>query len=661
MSAGQLLRVRGVSKSFAGVHALHEVDFAIDAGEIVCLAGENGSGKSTLVKILAGVVTPDAGAIEVDGRARPAWAPIDAVRAGFEVIYQDFSLFPNLTVAENIAFNGQLSEGRRLVSWRAVRRTAEEGLSMVGVAAPLDALVEELSVADKQVVAIARALVQGARLIAMDEPTTALTEREVKSLLDVVRRLKADGVAVIFISHKLAEIFAVCERIVVLRNGVKVADGPASGFDMASLSQHMLGRRLEQHSSAHPREPGAELLRLEGFGRDGQFRDVSFSLRAGEVLGVTGLLGSGRTALAKALFGLAPADEGRMFVAGRPARVASPVDAIRLGIGYVPADRLTEGLFLPQSIARNVAVTSLDRLTDAAGVPVASANARLGRRVGAAPACRDAGRRPAGAEPIGRQPAARHAGAVAGPHAADFDSERTDRRGRRRIEGRHPRHHRGARGGGDGRDRDLGRHSRAARRMRSHPGHAIGPGDRGSRPGRRARERARGAARRVSGLAMRKLLARNETLVSLVLVAVCLAVALAEPSFLSLSTLFDLLRNGTVMALFAVGVLLVLASGGIDVSFTAIAAFAMYVGTKAMAAFGMGDSILVAFAVAGAIGLGLGLINGFFIATLKLPTLIVTLGTLNVFRGFLLTFVGTQLSRRCRWACERSRAPCSSA
>ena len=368
MPAGPLLCARGVSKSFAGVHALHEVDFAVDAGEVVCLAGENGSGKSTLVKVLAGVVTSDAGEIEVDGRARPSWAPIDAVRAGFEVIYQDFSLFPNLTVAENIAFNGQLSEGRRLISWRDVRRTAEQGLKMVGVAAPLDALVEDLSVADKQVVAIARALVQGARLIAMDEPTTALTAREVQSLLDVVRRLKRDGVAVIFISHKLAEIFAVCERIVVLRNGVKVADGPASGFDMASLSQHMLGRRLEQRAVARARASGPELLRLEAFGRDGQFRDVSFSLRAGEVLGVTGLLGSGRTALAKALFGLAPADQGQMFVGGRLARVASPLDAIRLGVGYVPADRLTEGLFLPQSIARNIVVTSLDRLTDASGI-----------------------------------------------------------------------------------------------------------------------------------------------------------------------------------------------------------------------------------------------------------------------------------------------------
>jgi simple sugar transport system ATP-binding protein len=227
-----------------------DVSLAIEAGEIVCIAGENGSGKSTLVKILAGVVTPDAGTIEVDGRIRPLWQPIDAVRAGFEVIYQDFSLFPNLTVAENIAFNHQLSERRRLVSWREVRRIAEQGLGKVGVAVPLDALVEQLSVADKQVVAIARALVQGARLIAMDEPTTALTEREVKSLFDIVRRLKADGVAVIFISHKLSEIFAICERVIVLRNGVKVADGPASSLDVVSLSQLMLGRRLDQHARA---------------------------------------------------------------------------------------------------------------------------------------------------------------------------------------------------------------------------------------------------------------------------------------------------------------------------------------------------------------------------------------------------------------------------
>ena len=368
MSLRSLIRLRGISKAFAGVHALTDVSIDVDAGEVVCFAGENGSGKSTLVKVLAGVVTPDAGTIEVDGRLRPEWRAIDAMRSGFEVIYQDFSLFPNLTVAENIAFNHELSGRRRLVSWRVVRRIAEEGLGKVGVAIPLDALVEQLGVADKQVVAIARALVQGARLIAMDEPTTALTRREVQALLGVVGRLKRDNVAVIFISHKLAEMFSIGERIIVLRNGRKVADGPAGDFDIASLSQHMIGRRLEQHASARSHETGEELLRVEALGREGQFADISFSLRAGEVLGVSGLRGSGRTALAKALFGLAPADRGRMVVGGRAEHVASPLDAMRLGIGYVPADRLTEGLFLPQSIGRNIVAGSLDSLSAAAGV-----------------------------------------------------------------------------------------------------------------------------------------------------------------------------------------------------------------------------------------------------------------------------------------------------
>jgi len=344
MPSEPLLRLGGVSKAFAGVQALREVSVAINRSEIVCFAGENGSGKSTLIKILAGVVTPDDGAIEVDGRVRPAWQPIDAMRAGIQVIYQDFSLFPNLTVAENISFNHELSQRRMLVRWPEVRRTAQRALNKVGVAIRLDALVEQLSVADKQVVAIARALVQGARLIAMDEPTTALTQREVQALFGVVRRLKADGVAVIFVSHKLPEVFAICERIIVLRNGSKVADGPVGAFDIGSLSQHMIGRRLEQHAGARSHDFGAEVLRVEALGRAGQFDDVSFSLRTGEVLGITGLLGSGRTELANALFGLAPADRGAVVVGGRRVRITSPPDAMRLGIGYVPADRLSEGL-----------------------------------------------------------------------------------------------------------------------------------------------------------------------------------------------------------------------------------------------------------------------------------------------------------------------------
>jgi simple sugar transport system ATP-binding protein len=377
MASGPLVELAGISKAFAGVQALRDIDVTIGGGEIVCIAGENGSGKSTLVKILAGVVTADGGRIAIDGRERPDWQPIEALRAGIQVIYQDFSLFPNLTVAENISFNHELSRRRRLVSWPEVRRTAERALDKVGVAIRLDSLVEQLSVADKQVVAIARALVQGARLIAMDEPTTALTEREVQALFTIVRRLKADGVAVIFISHKLPEVFAICERIIVLRNGSKVADGPVGAFDIASLSQHMIGRRLEQHASARANAAGTELLRVEALGRAGQFEDVSFTLRAGEVLGITGLLGSGRTALANALFGLSPADHGRILVGGQPVRIGSPRDAMRLGVGYVPADRLTEGLFLPQSIGRNVAVGSLESVSSAAGILSATRMQRL--------------------------------------------------------------------------------------------------------------------------------------------------------------------------------------------------------------------------------------------------------------------------------------------
>ena len=368
MTDQPLVRLTGISKSFAGVRALQEVDLTINRGEIVCLAGENGSGKSTLIKILAGAQDADAGTIAIDGAEHRSLHPIEAVRAGIQVIYQDFSLFPNLTVAENIAFNHQLSHGRKLVSWGRVRRIAREALDRVGVRIDLDRTVETLPVADKQLVAISRALLHDARLIVMDEPTTALTEREVRSLLDIIRKLQKDGVAVLFVSHKLKEIFAVCEKIVVLRNGRKVADGPARDFDLRSLTYHMTGRMLETVDLPPPAGPEApELLRVEGLGRGSAFDGVSFALRAGEVLGITGLLGSGRTELAKALFGLAPADRGRILVEGREVAIRDVRDAMAHGIGYVPEDRLTEGLFLPQPIARNAAVGILDRFTGRAG------------------------------------------------------------------------------------------------------------------------------------------------------------------------------------------------------------------------------------------------------------------------------------------------------
>ncbi len=355
-----LIALQGVTKTYAGIRALDDVGFAIRAGEAVCLAGENGSGKSTLIKILAGAEEADAARITVAGQHFGRLTPRQSAAAGIMVIFQDFSLFPNLTVAENIGFAAEIHAGRRLVDRRGVRALAARMLKRVGVDIPLGVRVETLSVAHKQLVAICRALASDARLIIMDEPTTALTEREVRALLEIIRRLKAEGVAVLFVSHKLAEVLEVCEHVVVLRNGRKVAEGPASDFDAASLGRHMTGRDVATVPPT-PLDPAApRLLEVRGLARAGAFAAVDLDLRAGEVLGIAGLLGSGRTALAKALFGLVAPDGGTIRRDGRPVPLGDPLAAAAAGIGYVPEDRLTEGLFLTQSIVRNVAIGRLD-------------------------------------------------------------------------------------------------------------------------------------------------------------------------------------------------------------------------------------------------------------------------------------------------------------
>lgn len=355
-----LVTLDRVTKTYSGITALDGVGFTIAAGEAVCLAGENGSGKSTLIKILAGVERPDSGRIDFSGKTQGPLTPRLSADAGIKVIFQDFSLFPNLTVAENIAFSAAISQGSWLVRRTHARDLAAQTLRRIGVDIPLDVAVETLSVAHKQLVAICRALATEARLIIMDEPTTALTEREVRVLLDIIRRLKADGVAVLFVSHKLAEVLEVCEHVVVLRNGHKVAEGPATKFDSASLTRHMTGRDVAAKPPA-PLSPDAPaLMQVTGLHKAGVFADVSFTLHAGEVLAVSGLLGSGRTALAKALFGLVAPDGGAIRLAGADVPLGDPVAAAASGIGYVPEDRLTEGLFLTQSIVQNIAIGRLD-------------------------------------------------------------------------------------------------------------------------------------------------------------------------------------------------------------------------------------------------------------------------------------------------------------
>ena len=367
MSEAPLVRLDSISKSFAGVRALSDVSFAVDAGEVVCLAGENGSGKSTLIKILAGAERPDSGMIVISGESFKVLSPHSSVQRGIQVIFQDFSLFPNLTVAENIAFSAELSARHKLVDNKRVRTLAEAVLKRIDVNLPLNARLETLAVADRQLVAIARALALDARLVIMDEPTTALTEREVRSLLVTIRRLKAAGVAVLFVSHKLAEIFEVCEKIVVIRNGAIVSDAPVSEFDLDSLAYQMTGRHFPESVARTIDLASKPVLEVAGLGREDSLHDISFDLRAGEVLGIAGLLGSGRTALAKTLFGLLPADRGEIRLDGKPITLGSPGDAIEAGIGYVPEDRLTEGLFLPQSVARNIFVGRLGSFSRALG------------------------------------------------------------------------------------------------------------------------------------------------------------------------------------------------------------------------------------------------------------------------------------------------------
>lgn len=340
--AQPFIKLTGISKSFAGVKALQNVDMVINQGETRCLAGENGGGKSTLIKVISGFYTPDEGTIEINGKVYKKLTPQQAIREGIQIIYQDFSVFPNLTVAENIALSSERLENKKFVNWKAIREKAKKGLSLVNVEMDLDAKVGDLSVADKQLVAICRALLQDAKLLVMDEPTTALTRKEVDSLFKVVRDLQKKGIAILFVSHKLEEVFEIAEELTILRNGRKVIEGHMKDFDREKFIYYMTGRKIEESHYDQPEVAGAPLFKVENIGIKDLFKDISFEVYAGEIVGITGLLGSGRSELARALFGLEKLTEGKVYLEGKELHLHSVKDAIDHGISYVPEDRLTE-------------------------------------------------------------------------------------------------------------------------------------------------------------------------------------------------------------------------------------------------------------------------------------------------------------------------------
>jgi simple sugar transport system ATP-binding protein len=359
------LLAQNISKTYVRVPVLQDVTLSVGVASVHCLAGENGSGKSTLIKIISGTLSADTGTVIIDGHDATRDNALKRIELGLSIIYQDFSLLPNLTVFENITFLDSVSRRRKFANFRQMKQHAQETLTQMNVEIPLETLVEDLPVANQQLVAIARALRNRSKIIIMDEPTSALTRREVKALFKIVRSVSQQGVSFIFVTHKLEEIYEICDEVTVLRNGKVVATGPITNFSTADLSQAITGRQIlvERLQPPAPDPTAAPLLRVESLTLPPLFYGVTFEVKPGEILGLTGLLGSGRSELAVSLSGKTPPASGRILLAGKPIAPRSVLEAQALGIGYIPEDRLNEGLFLEQEIFDNILIGNLWRRT----------------------------------------------------------------------------------------------------------------------------------------------------------------------------------------------------------------------------------------------------------------------------------------------------------
>lgn len=360
-----LLKLTDVSKSYQGLHALRGVSFDLARGEVHALVGENGAGKSTLIKTITGAVVPDRGTIEVDGVPLELNDPARSRELGIRAIYQQPALFPDLTVMENIALGLEPEGGWRRVRWGRRRSQARELLARIGARIDPETEVRRLTMPEQQLVEIARAIGADARILIMDEPTASLSEQEVENLFRVIRELRADGVGIIYISHRLEELPQVADRVTALRDGALVGTHPMARVDRAELIRMMVGREI---SAVFPKrfvERGGVRLEVRGLcSRAEGIRDVGFDVRAGEILGLAGLIGAGRTEAARLLFGLAPKDSGEVRLDGRPIDVKSPADAVAHGIAYVPEDRRRHGVILEMSVADNATLAVLRKISD---------------------------------------------------------------------------------------------------------------------------------------------------------------------------------------------------------------------------------------------------------------------------------------------------------
>lgn len=358
-----VLRARNISKSYDGVHALRDVSFELRAGEVHALIGENGAGKSTLIKIITGAVEPDTGEIELDGKVITNNSPAHSKSIGIAAIYQQPALFPELTVAENISIGLEGSGAWRKINWKQRRDRAVSLLQQVGSTIDPEKEVRELSMPEQQLIEIARALGANARVLIMDEPTASLAEEETKNLYQVIARLRASGVGIIYISHRLEELSVVADRVTVLRDGLYVGTQPMADVDRNQLIRLMVGREL---SAVFPKvdvEQGPTVFELRNVScRANGVRNVDLSVKAGEIIGLAGLVGAGRTELARTIFGLDPADSGEIVLRGNKVTITQPSDAIQHGLAYLPEDRRRHGVVLEMPIDANVTLASLRKL-----------------------------------------------------------------------------------------------------------------------------------------------------------------------------------------------------------------------------------------------------------------------------------------------------------
>ena len=356
----ELLKVRGVSKRFPGVMALQGIDFDLRKGEVHALLGENGAGKSTLMKIISGAYRKDEGEIRIGGQSVEILTPRHAQDLGIATIYQHFNQVPHLSVAENL-FLGR--EGARFgfIDYGDLFRRARAALDRVRLQVDLRTRIRDLSIAQRQMIEIAKALSLRSRIIIMDEPTSALTDRESDTLFAIIEALRDDGIGTIYISHRLEEVKRIADRVTVLRDGKTVGTLRADKADVPTIIRMMVGREVQATCIGRCAADGDELLRVESLTRRGVLHDVSFSAKRGEIVSLFGLMGAGRTEVARAIFGVDPIDGGKVYVAGRPVRISSPAEAVRHGLGFLTEDRLTSGLAMSLSVTHNITLPSLAR------------------------------------------------------------------------------------------------------------------------------------------------------------------------------------------------------------------------------------------------------------------------------------------------------------